>query len=257
MKFSFLSSVYPSLSLAELLAKAQQYGYEGLELRVEWGHQHGVELAASAKQRAQARQQFADQGLACAGLATGVRFISPEARERAQQVELLKKYLDLAAEVGAACVRIFGDPVPTESEAARRQAMVWEAEGIAAVDDWAGRRGVTVCLETHGNLLASWATQILEQSGAEHAAILWHAAHHVRHGQSVEEAWSYLQGKIRHGHVNVTEERVPPDEIRRTFELLQAAGFTGFYSVEVINPPDPEAVLKQHAEYFAAYRGGN
>ena len=37
---------------------------------------------------------------------------------------------------------------------------------------------------------------------------------------------------------------------RRMVELLEADGFSGFLSVELINPVDPEAVLANHIAQF-------
>ena len=89
MKFGFMSSVCPPLTLAELIDKAKHYNYEHLELRVEWDHGHGVELDSTPQQLRDARQRFADSGIELSCIATGVRFIDPDAQKRAEQVNLL------------------------------------------------------------------------------------------------------------------------------------------------------------------------
>ena len=112
MQFGFMSSVCPPLTLTELIDKAKHYNYEHLELRVEWDHGHGVELDSSQQELNDAKQQFADSGIVLSCIATGVRFIAPEAQKRSEQVELLKRYIDLSEKMGAENIRIFGDPVP-------------------------------------------------------------------------------------------------------------------------------------------------
>jgi hypothetical protein len=42
-------------------------------------------------------------------------------------------------------------------------------------------------------------------------------------------------------------------EHQRVIDLLHADGFQGFFSVEVINPDDPEAVLTYNAQQFREY----
>ena len=93
MKFGFMSSVCPPLTLAELIDKAKHYNYEHLELRVEWDHGHGVELDSTPQQLRDARHRFADSGIELSCIATGVRFIDPDAQKRAEQVDLLKRIL--------------------------------------------------------------------------------------------------------------------------------------------------------------------
>ncbi len=251
MKFGFMSSVCPSLTLAELINKAKEHSYEHLELRVEWDHGHGVELDSTAQQLQEARQRLADSGIQLSCIATGVRFIDPDAQKRAAQVELLKRYIDLAATVGAPNIRIFGDRVP-DAPVDVSQTLDWEAGGIRACDGLAGEAGVALCLETHGNLIASYVAETLFRADAQHTFVNWHAAHHVRHGQPVDVAYVHLRGKVRHAHVNFGDSGPLPDTERDSLTLLRADRYEGFVSIEVINPPDSEAVLRRHRELYDA-----
>ena len=80
MKFGFMSSVCPPLTVAELIDKAKHYNYKHLELRVEWDHGHGVELDSTPQQLQEARHRFTDSGIELSCIATGVRFIDPDAQ---------------------------------------------------------------------------------------------------------------------------------------------------------------------------------
>jgi sugar phosphate isomerase/epimerase len=42
-----------------------------------------------------------------------------------------------------------------------------------------------------------------------------------------------------------------PDTERESLTLLAEDGYDGFISIEVINPPDSDAVLKRHAELYS------
>ena len=251
MQFGFMSSVCPPLTLAELIDKAKHYNYEHLELRVEWNHGHGVELDSTPRQLSEARARLADSGIALSCIATGVRFIDVDVQKRAEQVELLKRYIELSEKMGAKNIRIFGDPVPkTPVEVA--QTLNWEADGIRACDGLAGEAGVALCLETHGNLIASYVAEVLYRAEAQHTFVNWHAAHHVRHGQPVDVAYVHLRDKIRHAHVNFGDNGPLPDTEKDSLAFLAQDGYTGFVSIEVINPPDSDATLQRHAELYAA-----
>ena len=69
---------------------------------------------------------------------------------------------------------------------------------------------------------------------------------------TLHDAYRYIQGHVRHLHFGapVDNEFVKDADNQRTFELLAPAGFTGFFSVEVINPDDPEAVLTHHINKY-------
>ena len=249
MIFGFMSSVCPPLSLTELIDKAKHYSYEHLELRVEWDHGHGVELDSSPQQLSDARAQFEDSGIALSCIATGVRFIDPDAQKRTEQVDLLKRYIDLSEKMGAKNIRIFGDPVPkTPNEV--DQTLDWEADGIRQCDGLAGEVGVALCLETHGNLLASYLAEVLYRSEAKNTYVNWHAGHHVRYGQPVDVAYVHLRNKVRHAHVSFGDEGPMPDTEKDSLTLLAEDNYTGFISIELINPKDSDAVLKRHAELF-------
>lgn len=251
MRFGFMSSVCPPLTLAELIDKAKHYNYEHLELRVEWGHGHSVELDSTPQQLSEARARFADSGIALSCIATGVSFVDADAQKRAEQVDLLKRYIELSETMGAKNIRIFGDPVPkTPGEVA--QALDWEADGIRACDRLASEAGIALCLETHGNLIASYVAEVLYRAEAQHTFVNWHAAHHVRHGQPVDVAYVHLRDKIRHAHVNFGDKGPLPDTEKESLALLAQDGYTGFVSIEVINPPDSDATLRRHAELYAA-----
>ena len=255
MQFGFMSSVCPSLTLAALIDKAKYYNYQHLELRVEWGHRHGVELDATQEHLREAKARFADSGIVLSCIATGCRFGGCMSQERAAQVERLKRYIGLAERVGAQNIRIFADPVPkTPVELA--QTLGWAAEGIRACDALAGEAGVALCLETHGNLTAAYVSEVLHLAEARHTFVNWHAAHHVRHGEPVSVAYAHVRGNIRHVHVNFGTAGALPSTDRESLILLADDAYAGFVSVEVINPPDSDAVLQRHAENLQAYSGG-
>jgi sugar phosphate isomerase/epimerase len=253
-----MSSVCPKQTLSELIETAEKYGYRGLEFRVEWGHGHGIELEATPEQLRAARKLLADGGLVASCIATSVRFNSADRADHLPQRENLVKYVALAAEVGAPYIRTFSDSVPEEDEAARNQVLSLAAESYASVDEWAREHGIEVLVETHTNMRGHWARQILDEAQAGSLQVLWHIGHHLRRGQSVDEAYHYIRGHVRHLHFNAlpNAESVTDADNQRSFDLLSVDGFSGFFSVEVINPENPEQVLahhiKKHGEFLRA-----
>ena len=256
MKTGFMSSVCPKQTLPELVETAARHGYEGIEFRVEWGHPHGVELDSSDVTIRQARKTLEDAGIAASCIATGVKFNSAEVADHKPHRESLRKHIALAAEVGAPCIRTFSDPVPEDDEHARDAVLSLATESYASVDEWARKHRVQVLVETHTNMRAHWAKRIVDEAGGTNLSVLWDPGHHVRRGQSVDDAYGYLQGVVSHLHFGTQSADAGSMSIadhQRVVDLLHGEGFEGFFSVEVINPDDPEAVLTYNAQQFAEY----
>ena len=87
IKLATMTSVCPDWTLEETIAAMKRYGYTGLEARVEWGHKSGIEADLTSAQRRDIRQRLEGEGLSCCCIATGVRLATPDADERAADIE--------------------------------------------------------------------------------------------------------------------------------------------------------------------------
>jgi sugar phosphate isomerase/epimerase len=250
-----MSSVCPQQTLFELVETAKRYGYQGLEFRVEWEHGHGIELGATSAHLKQARQTLADNEIAASCIATSVRFNSPDPADHVPQRETLRRYIELAARVGTPYIRTFSDSLPKEDAALRDRVLHMAAESYAAVNDWAKQHGIVVLVETHTNMKGQWARRILDDAQAGNLGVLWHIGHHLRRGQSVDQAYAYIRGTVHHLHfaAQIDQPYVRDEDNQRCFDLLAADNFGGFFSVEIINPDDPQAVLAHHIKRFRAF----
>ena len=248
MKLAFMSSVCPKMTLAELLAAGVRHGYEGVEFRPEWGHGHGIELAATAAQRKEAARLLGDGPLEPCCVSPGVKFCLEEPGARDEHLALLQRYIDLAAEVGIRRIRVFGDPLPNGGAGRRAGSYQAQAEYLARGAERAGGAGVRLVLETHGNFRALDAAEVLFRAGYPAALwINWHLGHCLRHGEDVDEAYRHCKGRVDHCHFCLDEEKTGSGHVERQARLLADEGFQAFFSVEVIDPEDGEAVLARHA----------
>ena len=108
IKLATMSSACPDWTLDEVVAGMKRHGYQGFEPRVEWDHACGIEAALAAAERREIRRRMEDEGLEICCIATGARMAAPDAAERAGHVEDVKKYIDLAADLGCGLMRVFG-----------------------------------------------------------------------------------------------------------------------------------------------------
>lgn len=269
MHLATMTSVCPDWTLDTIVSAMKRHGYRGLEPRVEWDHAAGIEASMTPAERRAARDRLAGEGLEFCCVATGARMAAADAAERARQVEDLRRYVELAGDLGAPYVRTFG------GEHAPRDLLLivdYVADGYRAVMDEAEARSVTVLLETHDRWSASAPVRaVVERVGHDRCAVLWDLLHPMRLLERPEETMRNLSGLVRHLHVHDCD--YGPDGSARNvalgagrydheppLRLLAEAGFDGYCSVEVIHQRgsahDADAVLGQYAgtlrEYLSA-----
>ena len=271
MHLATMTSVCPDWTLDEIVAAMKRHGYRGLEPRVEWDHAAGIEASLTAAERRAARDRLADEGLAFCCVATGVKMATADERQRASQIEDLRRYVELAGDLGAPYVRTFGGEHADADHAERDLLLVvdYVADGYRAVMDEAAARSVTVLMETHDRWSASAPVRaVVERVGHERCGVLWDLLHPMRLLERPEVTFQNLQGLVRHLHVH--DYDYGPDGSSRTvplgagrydhgppLRLLEEAGFDGYCSVEVIHgrgsAHDADAVLGQYAGKLREY----
>jgi sugar phosphate isomerase/epimerase len=239
---------------------ATRFGYDGVDLRVEWGHRHGLELDSSQEARRDARQYAAAQGITISCVALSTRLARTSDVERNEMVEQARRYAELASDLGSPFLRVFGGRIPEGHTMAELRPSTAEALGRAA--EACAQWGVTPCLEVHDEhndpADVAW---IVEHAGHGNVGVVWHVWHHVRRDISVDDAYARLRPWVRHLHSG-RGDPVPLSNddsyLARAFELLERDGFEGFAANEWIIKRnadyDPEQGLPQAYGMLDAWR---
>jgi sugar phosphate isomerase/epimerase len=241
LKYSFMTFACPEYTLDQAIGAAIRHGYSGVEPRAASGHRHGIETTCSTEDRAAIRRRFGDAGVDIACVATSVRFNRPSSSERREMIDETKAYIELAADVGAARVRVFGghaEDDPPHDEAIRRT-----VDGLAACQAEAAAHEVMVCLETHDYFSkGTWVAAICREINSPWVQAVWDVQHPVTAGEDIAKTESALIPFVRHVHfhdtlrTDGTNEIVPIGEgsapITRLLEILRRHGFEGYISGE-------------------------
>lgn len=243
MKISYMTFMTPEWTLDEVVAGARRHGYDGVELRVLCGHKHGIEREASPPARREARQRFADAGIEIACLATSWTFAARDPQQRRENVESLKVYLQLAADVGAPGIRVFGGARPEGMSMEEAIAIV--ADDLHQACELACQANVGIWLETHDHFSrAADAAAAVTRAGCPCIAVNWDTMHPFRAGETIAESWSALQegALVRHVHLHdgadmdtglkllpIGEGTIP---FHAPLRLLRDAGYDGYLSAE-------------------------
>ena len=264
VKLATMTSVCPDWDLSQIIDGMKRHGYAGLEPRVGWGHAAGLELDMPASERDAVRGRFEKEGLAICCVATGARFATPDAGELENYLQEARAGIDLAADLGAPVIRTFGG--------ARGGGELYgivhrTAEAYKRVVDYAAEKGVTVMMETHDEWCVSTQVRaVVEQVDHPNLRVLWDLMHTQRFMERPEETMRNIGHLAVHLHAHDGLYETPEARITTVgmgdgtidhatpLQLLNGAGFDGYFSVEVIHKPgsehDAEGVLKQYAEGF-------
>lgn len=259
MKYAFMTFSTPTLNLAEVLALARQYGYDGIEPRLDAGHQHGIEVSRTLAERAAIRKQAAESGVTLACLATSLNY-ADSTKTDAMLAGTIER-IDLAGDLGVAVLRVFGGGIP--SGTSREAAIELVASSLRRVAGHAASRGVTLAMETHDDWCDPRHVAAVMR-GVNHPAVAvnWDIMHPVRMGfATVEESFSTLRPWIRHLHVHdgtgkgseLTPIGSGTIDHRMAVRLLVGAGYTGFLSGEWIKWEDHRIHLPRELATLKGY----
>lgn len=261
MRYAFMSFSLPEAGLTDLVDAARRYGYEGLEPRIDAGHGHGVELATTAGQRREIRAVVASAGVEIACVATGCRFADPA--QAAGQADTARRAVELAADVGARRVRVFGGQLP--DGISREVAHDSIVRSLRELGPFAADHQVTLALETHD----AWtrpAHVAAIMTAVEHPAVgvNWDVMHPPRTGgATLESSHAALRPWIRHVHVHDAGSRVDALDFRPMGEgdfdhrlilsLLLADGYDGYLSGEWIGWEEGQVHLPREIARLRRY----
>lgn len=266
LKYAFMSFSCPQASFDGMLALANRYGYDGVEPRIDAGHAHGIEPNIAGPLRGEFRRKATDAALAIACIATSCRYSDPQTTEL--QLSLTRRCIDLAADIGAPRIRVFGGAVPPG--VSREEAIDHLAASLGRIATHAAARDVVVCVETHDD----WCNplhmaEVMKRADHPSVAVNWDIMHTLRQGgATMDQAFAILRPWIRHAHVHdgllqpgdVVLKPIGQGEIdhRRAVELLQGMNYDGYLSGEWIDWEPPEthlprelAILKSYEQQFS------
>lgn len=238
-KLAFSTLACIDWTLEQVAQAALTYGYDGVELRGK-ERQH-VSPEFTAGERAAVHRLFAGSGLAIVAVSAYTSFAHVELGRRAENEDELRRFIDLAAGLGAPLVRTFGGVFPEGVDPAVAEG--WIAESLARVAPHAEAAGVQIGLEAHDQLVdPQRLARLMGQLASPALGVLWDVGNPYLAGHSLADTWAALQGRVIHTHVKdarrtangwqlvaLGEGEVPVAEAMR---LLVAAGYRGAFSLE-------------------------
>ncbi|RCW55409.1 sugar phosphate isomerase/epimerase [Halanaerobium sp. ST460_2HS_T2] len=239
MKLSFSTLACTDWSINKVINYAVENNYDGVELRAKEPH---LSVDYSQEERKKLKELFEKNKLEIPCITAYTRFGYQDFSLRQENIEQLKKMIDLAADIGADYIRTFGPAA--ENSFGLEDVIAWIRESFLEIDDYAADRGVKVLLETHDDLCQGKdLIKIFENSGLKSCGILWDVAHSVRAGEEMSETISYIKDYIYHVHlkdwINLAEAEdhyvllgAGELELNQLLSSLNDIDYSGYLSLE-------------------------
>ena len=267
---TFSTLACPNWPIETVIAKASEFGYDGIEWR--GGPQGHVNPATPTPQKAALRQMCSDAGLMVLAITAYTSFVSKSAEERQANVDEVRRYSDVAAELGAHYVRVFLGELP---EGVNPDASMYEniAGCLNVASEHALSVGVRIAIEPHDDFARSSAVAPVLNRIQSHSApqVIWDIGNAFAAGEESLEGFELLKDRlayiqIKDGKRRGTEWQLCPlgqgdVPLGQAFELLSANGYEGTLSVEweyawhpELDPPEIAlpAALRTVQELLAA-----
>jgi len=133
-----------NLSYEDAIRYAAEHKLDGVDLTVYWFPNTENSFLIPLKRAAY------KAGIEIYSISIRSELTKPAGPARDEQTANLKKWIDVAAKLGAGHIRVFGGRVPKESNDA--EAAGWVVQVLGKAAEYAGSKGVILGLENHGGI---------------------------------------------------------------------------------------------------------
>ncbi len=201
MKLAFSTLACPSWPLARILQVAGGEGYDGVELRfLEQDDALWTRPEFAGSGLVETRRRLRDAGLEVPCVDSRSFFHWPDPARRAEALAEAERVIDLAHDLGARGVRVFGDTVQPGADLASTRRFI--ADSLLALREKAGPGGGEGWLESHGDFARSAAMlSILARVPGGRVGVLWDGPNAFEAGDGPAAGVRRLGQRIRHVHL--------------------------------------------------------
>jgi L-ribulose-5-phosphate 3-epimerase len=199
-------------------------------------------------------------GLDISAVACGNDFCIPDRQKREEQIKFVKKWTDIAYEMGAPVLRIFTGafPWPQAKPAGYTEddLFKWAVECMKECAKYAEQKGVVLALENHHDF-GTRADNVIKMIEAVNSEWLRHLLDPVNYREHAYSDSKKAAPYAVYAHAKATTGIWPEwagikgnwsIDYRRIKEILDDVGYNGYISVEYEGTEDPDIGVPKLAE---------
>jgi sugar phosphate isomerase/epimerase len=231
-----------------IIANCKEIGLAGVEARTT--HAHGIEPSLSRSERAEVRKKFEDGGVELVGLGSVCEYHSPDPDELRKQIDETKRFVELAADVGAGGVKVRPNNLPEGVPVEKTLEQIGVA--LRECGEFAKPHGVEIRLEVHGSGTSHppHCKTIMDAADHDNVFVCWNSnPSDMDENGSIDKHFQMLAAKIRLVHITELWSDYP---WRREFELLNRIGYEGYTLAEIQENVDAVRLLRYYRALWEA-----
>jgi sugar phosphate isomerase/epimerase len=222
-----------SFTYADLIRMAADLGADGIDLTTYWLPDTTDETLFALKKLAYR------SGVSIYTIGVRARMAQPTPELQSAEVELVRKWLDVAQRLGASHMRIFGGAIPKGATEEQTVAMAVDTLKRCAVD--AAARGITLGVEDDGGITtnAGPTVEIVKRAASPWVGINLDTGNFPdRPYEQIEQCAPYATNVHFKSEVRTASGNQPADW-PRILSILDKAGYHGYLALEYEATVDP------------------
>jgi sugar phosphate isomerase/epimerase len=267
-KLSFSTLGCPDWSFDKIIDFAKDNNYKGIEVR---GILREMDLTkvpefSSSEAITATMKKMKDRGLVFVDLGSSCALHFAKGEERNKNLDEGKRFINLASQLNCPYIRVFPNQLPKDRD--RQESLYLIIDGLRELGKYATGTGVTVLLESHGELIYKKDLMtVMEGADMPNVGLVWDVCNMwIATKEPPDEVYTLLNPYIRHTHIKdlkiidgkekyvLLGTGIVP--IFQTIDLLYKNKYPGYYSFEWEKLWHPEILEPQIAlaDYPVAMR---
>ena len=231
-----------------IIKMCSETGFEAVELRTT--HAHGVEPSLSKEQRRAVKNTFEKSPIRLLSLGTTCEYHAVEKEEVNRNIELTKRFIELAYDVGALGVKVRPNGLQVERGIPVEYTLRQIGESLRECGEYAEKFGVEVWLEVHGKGTSDlrYIRRIMEIADHKSVGVCWNSNPTDVINGTIRETFNLVKDWIRSVHIHELYDETYP--WRELFDLLKASGYNRYCLAEIPESCEPKRLMKYYHALF-------
>ncbi|MBO9609147.1 MAG: sugar phosphate isomerase/epimerase [Paenibacillaceae bacterium] len=265
MKLAFTTLGCPQWDMETIVAKAAEYGYDGIDMRGLQEQMNVYEAHPFAAGLKETRDRLQAAGLALSCFSSSIKLAAQVKDEDLR--EELERYAELCGTFGTRYIRVFGGGLFGRE---RAEALAVARERLAWMEPIARQANVRLMVETHDDWIrCEDMLALVDSTSPDAVGVLWDVHHPNRMlGELPEHTWTTLgdrigythwkdslptgEGKETHRYTLMGEGDIPLAQIAG---VLRQGGYDGWCTLEwekrwFPDIAEPEVAFPQYVQYM-------
>ncbi len=215
------------MTLEQFIEKAVELRLDGIDMTLYYLKSTDPEYLANLRYLAY------KNAMPLSGAACGSSMVQADAAKRAAVLEEIRKWVDVADQLGASHLRVFAGKLP--EGATMQEAVGWVVETLKAASDYSAKKGIVLGLEDHSGVSqsADVCLEIMHRVDSPYARINLDITHFIPTASM--DAYAQIKACIPYATVSHIRDKFDdgtPIDLDRVWRMYAEAGHKGYMSVE-------------------------